>query len=136
MKKTERFMLDTNIASFIIRGGNARLQKHLQRVPVNALCISTITQGELLFGLERKPEATALKKLVHNFLTRPGIFPWDSDAAGHYGILRAALEKAGTPLGSLDTMIAAHALSKKAVLVTNDNAFSHVKGLKIQDWTA
>lgn len=135
MKDPARFMLDTNTASFIIRGGNPKLQKRLRSVPVSALCISTVTQGELLYGLARKPEATALKKLVHSFLSRPDILPWDSSAAEHYGTLRALLEKAGTPLGNLDTMIAAHALSQKVALVTSDNAFKHVKALQIQDWT-
>ncbi len=135
MRKTVYYMLDTNIASFIVRGANPSLQKRLKRIPVNNLCISTITQAELLYGLELKPEATALKKLVHQFLLRPKILPWDENAAKQYSILRARLEKAGTPLGNLDTMIAAHALSKKAVLVTNDQAFSRVKGLTIEDWS-
>lgn len=135
MKKLPCYMLDTNIASFIIRGANLHLREHLKQIPANTLCISTVTQGELFYGIELKPEAVSLKKLIHEFLHRVEIFPWDEDAARQYGILRACLEKAGTPLGNLDTMIAAHALAKQAVLVTNDSAFSRVKGLSIEDWS-
>ncbi|MBN2329485.1 MAG: type II toxin-antitoxin system VapC family toxin [Candidatus Omnitrophica bacterium] len=135
MKKSALFMLDTNIASYIIRGANSILRKHLNQISINALCISTITQGELIYGLELKPGATTLKKLIREFLLRPKILPWDENAAKQYGILRARLEKAGTPMGNMDAMIAAHALSEKAVLVTNDNAFSRIKGLIIEDWS-
>jgi tRNA(fMet)-specific endonuclease VapC len=135
MTKTEHFMLDTNTASFIIRGGNPKLEAHLQNVPASALCISTVTEGELLYGLELKTGATKLKKLIQDFLLRPDILPWGSEAAMHYGVVRANLTRAGIPLASLDTMIAAHALSKKAVLVTNDGSFSRVQGLKVIDWT-
>ncbi|MBZ0255552.1 type II toxin-antitoxin system VapC family toxin, partial [bacterium] len=107
MNETVRYMLDTNIASYIIRGGNKKLRKRLSQVPISSLCISSITQAELIYGLALKPEATTLKKLVRDFLLRPEILPWDDKAAEQYGTVRARLEKAGAPIGNLDTMIAA-----------------------------
>ncbi|MDP8245239.1 MAG: type II toxin-antitoxin system VapC family toxin [Candidatus Hinthialibacter antarcticus] len=128
-------MLDTNIASFMIRGGNPNIRKRLNRVPLSNVCVSVITQAELLYGIELKPEAINLKNLVREFLLRPAILPWDERAAIEYAVLCASLARAGTPMGNLDTMIASHALSVNATLVTNDNSFSRVVGLKVKDWS-
>ena len=94
-----------------------------------------MTQGELFYGLARKPEAIALKTAVLAFLSRLDVLPWDRAAAERYGALRASLERLGTPLGNLDTLIAAHALSVDAALVTNDQAFARIEGLQVEDWT-
>ena len=94
-----------------------------------------MTQGELFYGLARKPEATALKTAVHAFLSRLDVLPWDRAAAERYGALRASLARLGTSLGNLDTLIAAHALSVDAALVTNDQAFARIEGLQVEDWT-
>ncbi len=128
-------MMDTNIASHIIRGTRSAVAAHLQARPVADLCVSVITEGELLFGVRRKPDAIRLKESVEAFLTRVQVVPWGRTEAASYGVLRAVLERAGTPLGALDTQIAAHALAIEAILVTNDAAFSHVPGLTIVDWT-
>lgn len=136
MSSAPTYLLDTNTASFIIRGGPAPLLARLQAKPVSSIGISTITEGELLYGLARKPGATTLSAAVTAFLRHVQALPWDSEAADSYGRLRAALEAAGTPLGGMDTLIAAHALAVGAVLVTNDQAFRHVPGLAIEDWTA
>lgn len=135
MAAVRRFMLDTNMASFVIRGATPPLKARLVSVPMAQLCASAVTQGELFYGLARKPEATALKGAVHAFLSRLDVLPWDSAAAERYGSLRASLERLGTPLGNLDTLIAAHALSADAVLVTNDQAFRRIEGLQVEDWT-
>lgn len=136
MKQAKLYMLDTNIASFMIRGMNTKLETKVRKISINSLCISTITQAELLYGLERKPHASTLKQLVEQFLIYPNILSWDSNAAEQYSVLRANLEKKGTPLSNLDTMIAAHALSVNAILVTNDNAFSRINKLRIEDWSS
>jgi tRNA(fMet)-specific endonuclease VapC len=94
-----------------------------------------ITEGELRYGLARKPEAKNLHKVVQEFLKRVDILPWNSDAALHYGNLRAELETKGNSLGAFDMQIAAHAFSIGATLVTNDQAFKRVKKLKVEDWT-
>ena len=129
------YMLDTNIASSLIRDLTPPLRARLKEESVKSICISSITQAELLYGLSLKPEAVTLRKAVDAFLQRHEILAWDSDAVVQYGILRASLKRSGAPLSILDTMIAAHALSKNVVLVTNDNAFSRVKGLIVEDWS-
>lgn len=129
-----RYLLDTNTVSFIFKSNEAVLRR-LAGVSMAQLAISAVTEGELRFGLARRPEATRLQQVVEEFLLRVAILPWDSDAARHYGNLRASLEREGQPMGNLDTLIAAHALATGAVLVTNDHAFSRIKKLKVEDWT-
>ena len=127
-------MLDTNMASYIVRGPGPALAARLVTVPMAQLCVSSVTQGELLYGLARRPAAVGLQTAVREFLARLDVLPWDSEAATRYGTLRAALETAGTPLGNLDTLIAAHALAVDAVLVTNDRAFARVPALAVENW--
>jgi tRNA(fMet)-specific endonuclease VapC len=91
--------------------------------------ISAVTEGELRFGLAKKPEAVKLRKAVETFLSIITVLPWNSDAARAYGVMRAKMTAAGTSLGALDMMIAAHAASLDAVLVTTDKAFRHAEGL-------
>lgn len=130
-----QYLLDTNIASYIIKENIPAVRRRLLRVPMAQVSISTVTEGELRYGVARRPAATQLQKLVEEFLLRVTILPWDSEAAQHYGQLRANLESAGQPMGNLDMMIAAHALALGAVLVTNDQAFTRIKKLKAEDWT-
>lgn len=130
-----RFQLDTNMASFVIKGNIPRVRERLLRVPMAQISISAVTEGELRFGVARRPEALSLKIAVEEFLLRVQVLPWDSDAARHYALLRAALEREGEPMGNLDLMIAAQALAAPAVLVTNDRVFRRVQGLKIEDWS-
>lgn len=133
--RSNRFMLDTNMVSFLIRGSSPPLKARLLAVPMAQLCVSAVTQGELVHGVARRPEASALRTAVRELLARLEVLPWDSPAAEHYGALRASLERVGAPLGNLDTLIAGHALSAGAVLVTNDQAFGRVEGLQVEDWT-
>lgn len=129
-----RYMLDTNIASYIVRGPGPALTARLVTVPMALLCVSSVTQGELLYGLARKPDATHLQIAVQAFLARVDSLDWNSAAATRYGALRAALEANGTPMGNLDTMIAAHALAMDAIMVTNDQAFTRVPDLVVENW--
>lgn len=131
---TNRYMLDTNMVSHFIKG-MANVHKRIVSVPMSDLAISAITEGELLFGVAKKPEAKQLSLAVQEFLIRVDILAWDSSAAACYGSLRADLQKNGKMLGNLDLLIAAHALSLGVVLVTNDRAFTQVRGLKTEDWT-
>jgi len=130
-----RYLLDTNTASYIIKGNIPRVRERLVRVPMSHVLISAVTEAELLFGVARKPEAVRLKPAVNEFLLRVDSLAWDSNAARRYADLRAALETGGIPMGNLDLMIAAHALAAEAVLVTNDRSFRRLKHLKIEDWT-
>lgn len=129
-----RYMLDTNMASYIVRGPNPALAVRLVTVPMAQLCVSSVTQGELLFGVARWPGATSLQIAVREFLARVDVLAWDSAAATRYGILRAELEATGMPLGNLDTLIAAHALAAGAVLVTSDGACARIPGLAVENW--
>lgn len=130
------YMLDTNTASDIIKGKPAAVRKHLLEVPMSSICISSITEAELLHGLAKEPEAKHLPTIVKEFLIRVEIIPWDSDAAEAYAQLRAYCESAGTSLGTMDMLIAAHSVAVGAVLVTNDKAFHMVKRhLSVEDWT-
>lgn len=114
---------------------NATVLRRLTSVPMASVCISTITEGELLFGLARRPEATRLRDLVDAFLLRTDVLPWDRDCAASYGQLRSAMAANGKTLSPLDLLIAAHAQAVDAVLVSNDQAFAQWPGLTLQDWT-
>lgn len=129
------YLLDTNTASFAIKGNVPRVRQRLASIPMPDVAISVITEAELLFGAARRPQATRLKLVVQEFLLRVQILPWESAAARAYADLRALLERRGTPLGNLDLLIAAHALSVDARLVSSDRSFRNVKGLKLEDWS-
>jgi tRNA(fMet)-specific endonuclease VapC len=132
---TRRYLLDTNIASYVIKGNIPAVRRHVVQVPMAQLAISAVTEGELRYGAARRSEAARLRTIVDEFLLRMTILPWDSQAAQYYGHIRAALEREGQPMGNLDTMIGAHALALGAVLVTNDQAFTRIKELNVEDWT-
>ena len=130
------YMLDTNTASYIIKGEPAAIRKHLRKVPMANVCISVITEAELLRGVAKKPEAKRLPVAIKEFLLRVEILPWDSDAANAYAQLRTVCENEGKPLGNMDMLIAAHSVAVGAVLITNDKAFYNVEHhLMLEDWS-
>ncbi|PHV09551.1 VapC toxin family PIN domain ribonuclease [Chitinimonas sp. BJB300] len=128
-------MLDTNMVSHIIKGSLPAVREKLVTVPMAQVCISAITEGELRFGVAKRPDSPKLHAAIHEFLLRVDTLPWDSAAAESYGELRASLERAGKPLGNLDMLIAAHAMAASVTLITNDKAFLQVKGLQVEDWS-
>jgi tRNA(fMet)-specific endonuclease VapC len=130
-----RFLLDTNIASYVIRGNSPSVDRKLARVHPADVFVSSVTEAELRFGVARRADAGKLAEIVEEFLLMVTILPWDSAAAKAYGNLRATLERTGRTMGNLDTMIASHALAENAVLVTNGRAFSRIEDLRIADWT-
>jgi tRNA(fMet)-specific endonuclease VapC len=127
-------MLDTNTVSSLVQQ-NQLVRKRITSLPMDKLCLSVISEAELLYGLAKKPHAKNLHQVVQEFLKRIEVLAWNSNVAEHYAILRADLEAKGAVLGSLDMQIAAHASEAGAVLVTNDQAFKRVKKLKVEDWT-
>ncbi len=132
----QRYMLDTNTASYIIKSAPIVVRDHLRNVPMAAVCISAITEAELLRGVAKKPEAKHLPLAVNEFLLRVDILPWDSAVATAYAHLRTACENEGKPLGTMDMLIAAHSVAAEAILITNDRAFYHVAHhLTLEDWT-
>lgn len=129
------YLLDTNTASFVIKGNFPQVHRRLLKVSITDVSVSVITEAELRFGVAKKPEAVRLNEAIESFLVHVNVLPWDSGAAKQYAQLRSVLERAGEPVGNLDMMIAAHALSIGSVLVTSDHVFRRVKHLKIEDWT-
>lgn len=132
----ERYMLDTSTASYVIKGNPGIVRERILKVPMASLCISAITQAELLLGVAKKPDSKHLPRAVKEFLLLIEILPWGCDAAEIYANLRASCEREGTPLGTMDMLIAAHSIAAGAVLVTNDRAFYNVgRYLTLVDWT-
>ena len=130
------YMLDTNTVSYVIKGKPAKVRENLRQFAASDICLSAITEAELLRGVAKKPEAKHLPVAVNEFLLRVTIFPWDSSAARAYAELRTACEKEGKNLGAMDMLIAAHSVAVGAILVTNDKAFLQLKKhLVIEDWT-
>jgi tRNA(fMet)-specific endonuclease VapC len=129
-----RYMLDTNIVSHLMREHRVVTQQVIAK-PLDALCISAITEGELLAGLARRPQAAQLRRSFDEFCQRVDVLPWNREAAARYGTIRAALELDGRGFGALDLLIAAHAVSAGAVLVTNDQILGRMPGLTVEDWT-
>src|SRR5271170_477850 len=130
-----RYLLDTNTASYVIKGNFPRVRERLLRIPMADVGISVVTEAELRFGAARRPEATTLKSVVEEFLLRVEVLPWNSEAARQYARIRVILEREGSPMGNMDLMIAAHAVAVEVVLVTHDHVFRRVKGLKVEDWS-
>lgn len=130
---TAVLMLDTNAISALVKGQAGGLSKTLER---RSFCSSVITEAELRFGLARRPVNADLRSIIENLLLATDIRPWNSACAERYGQLRAELEALGKPLGPMDLLIAAHALTEDCTLVSADRAFAHVPGLRVLDWTA
>jgi tRNA(fMet)-specific endonuclease VapC len=127
-------MLDTNTASSLMKGQSSVMARLSAEAP-ERLCLSVVTEAELLFGIAKRPEARKLRIAVDELLAAIEVVAWSSATARRYATIRAELERRGKPLGALDLLIAAHAVQHDAVLVTNDKAFSVVPGLRLEDWT-
>jgi tRNA(fMet)-specific endonuclease VapC len=130
----KRYMLDTNTFIQLIRA-HPTVSRRVTATPMESLRISAITLGELVFGLAKRPEATRLHLAVQELPRRLDVLPWDSAAGEHYGTIRAVLTRPGKTLPRSTFLVAAHALSFGAVLVTNDRAFAMVDALPIEDWS-
>lgn len=131
----KRYMLDTNTVSHLIKK-HPSVARRVVAAPIASLCVSAITEGELLFGLAKRPDAKRLHIVVRELLRRVDVLPWDSAVAERYGTVRADMERQGRILSPLDLLIATHAMNVDSVLVTNDRTFGKVAGLHIEDWTA
>jgi tRNA(fMet)-specific endonuclease VapC len=129
------YLLDTDTCSYVIRGASAGLDARLARAAAGSLAISSVTRAELRFGLEKRGNPRALSRVVGTFLDQIAVLPWDVAAADQFARLRAQLERAGTPIGVFDTMIAGHSIALKAILVTNNRRhFEKVRSLRIENW--
>ncbi len=113
-------MLDTDTASYIIKGRSPQVEAKLTQIMPSMICISVVTRAELMYGLKRLPSDHRLHIGVRQFLKIVRILPWDSEAADYYADIRHQLVSSGQPIGEMDMMIAAHSLAAGAVLVTNN----------------
>lgn len=133
------YLLDTNMVSFIITGQSPAARQRMLRLSEDEICcVSTITEGELRFGLAKRPKAVAAaaRAVLDSFLARVQVVPWGREEAESYSAVRAKLEAVGKPLSSMDMLLAAHAVALNAVMVSHDGAFARVEDLSaLADWT-
>ena len=129
-----KYSLDTNIVSELLRNPHGRLAQKVARVGEANVAISIVVAAELRFGADKKGNA-ALSAQIDGLLGLIEVLPLETPADDAYGSLRAALERAGTPIGANDMLIAAQALARGLIMVTdNVREFSRVPGLKVENW--
>jgi tRNA(fMet)-specific endonuclease VapC len=128
-----RYMLDTDTVSFALRGQGLVASRMLGHLP-SELCISSITLAELRFGAEAK-RSRKLHRLIDTFAGAVAVVPFDHLAADRFAVVAASLARRGEPIGTFDTLMAAHALSLGVTFVTNNlKHFKRVVGLKSESW--
>ena len=129
------YMLDTNMCSYIIRNNPRGIYEKLKEIEIeHAVALSSIVVSELFYGA-RKKDSPKLRKVVSAFVEHFLIYDYDKISATHYADVRSKLEKKGQIIGAHDLLIAAHALSKDAILVTNNTKeFERVEGLALENW--
>lgn len=131
-----KLMLDTNICIYIIKQQPASVLQHFLEYQVGDIGISSITLSELRYGVAKSKHRDKNTKALDEFIIPLDIASFDEEAALAYGDIRSDLEKAGTPIGAMDMLIAAHAKSLGVALVTNNTReFSRIPGLDVIDWT-
>ena len=130
-----RYMLDTNICSYILKNHPASVRQKFEEIGPGNICTSAIVLAELYYGAARHPKGVVIRREIDDFASRLSVIPWDEIAADHYGAIRSTLEKVGTPVGAMDMLIAAHARSCSATLVTNNlREFDRIQGLTAVNW--
>jgi tRNA(fMet)-specific endonuclease VapC len=131
-----KLLLDTNICIYIIKQQPVVVLKHFLEYQVGDIGISSITLSELRFGVAKSTNSEKNAEALDEFIIPLEVVPYDDAAAQAYGEIRAILEKAGTPIGSMDMLIAAHAVSLGIPLVTNNTReFLRVHSITLVDWT-
>ena len=131
------FMLDTNICIYIIKSKPIDVRRCFNRTRISQIGISSIALSELLYGVFKSSKPEQNHMALMQFIAPLEIMPYSDEAAQYYGNLRAHLEKQGTTIGSLDMLIAAHALSLACTLVTNnEKEFIRVPDLKLENWAS
>lgn len=138
---SQAYLLDTNMVSYIVSGASAAARSQLVRLDgKSAVYVSAISEAELRFGMAKGAKHSIRIAMMERFLAKTVVLPWGHQEAVAYGELRARLQVAGSPLGALDTLIAAHALAIDAVLVSHDKAFHKLnkagpeRALHVADW--
>jgi tRNA(fMet)-specific endonuclease VapC len=132
-----KLMLDTNICIYIIKQQPVAVLKRFLEYQIGDIGISSITLSELRYGVAKSTHQEKNTKALDEFITPLEVVSFGEEAAHVYGTIRATLEKAGTPIGSMDMLIAAHAVSLGIPLVTNNaREFVRIPALTILDWLA
>lgn len=130
------YMLDTDTCAFILRRSSQTLLDRIQSVPLKQQAISMVTLAELLYGVQVSSRKKENRAAVDALVLHLSVMEWSRGAAEHYAEIRADLKKKGQLIGANDLMIAAHARSLGATVITNNvKDFSRVKGLKHENWT-
>lgn len=129
-----KYILDSNVCIRVLRKRPDALREKFNE-EASSLCVSTIVLYELLYGAAKSARPTENRNEVEAFAERMQVLEFDSNAALHAGEIRADLERAGTPIGAYDVLIAGHARSRGLVVVTNNlREFARVEGLRCEDW--
>ena len=127
-------LLDTNICIHVINAKPPAVLERFRKYRMGEIGLCSVVAAELAYGVAKSGSARN-REALEMFLAPLIILPFDVAALWAYGDLRAELERKGTPIGALDTMIAAHALSHKSILVTNNSReFARVPGLALENW--
>lgn len=128
-------MLDTDTCAFLLRRSSDVLLQRIQAVPVTQQVMSVVTYAELLYGVQVSSKKKANQAAVDTLAVHLAILDWPANAAQHHAEIRADLKKKGALIGANDLLIAAHARSLGAVVVTNNTRdFARVKGLRTENW--
>lgn len=129
-----KYLLDTNVISHLVKYPDGAVSKRVEKFPPGELGTSIIVSAELRFGY-MKIRSKALEKRIERLLPSFAVAGWDAPSDLAYARVRSQLEEAGQPIGQNDMLIAAHAITLGATLVTdNEREFSRVQGLKIENW--
>ena len=129
------YLLDTNVCIYLIKRKPVAVLKKFEACSVGDIAISTISVAELQFGVQKSSYPDRNKRALEQFLVPLTVVDFNYQAALVYGEIRSGLETEGTPIGALDTLIAAHALSLGLIVITNnEKEFLRVPGLKVENW--
>ena len=132
---SDLYMLHTDTCAFVLRRTSDTLLERIQAVPVVQQVMSVVTYAELLYGVQVSSKKKANQAAVEALALHLAVLEWTRDAAKYYAEIRADLRRKGAMIGANDLMIAAHARSLGAVVVTNNTRdFARVKGLKVENW--
>ena len=130
-----RYLLDTNICIYIKNHRPAEVLSRFAKLPPGKVAMSSITYGELCLGAEKSAKPRETHQILEHLITLIPVLPLAESVSTHYGQIRQLLQTSGKSIGNNDLWIAAHALSEKLILVTNNMAeFERVAGLKIENW--
>ena len=130
-----KYMLDTNICIYAIKNKPEKVLKTLKEKMNDGICISAITLAELAHGVEKSAARDKNRAAFLRFLSILTVLPFDDLAAAEYGAVCADLQRKGTPIGTMDMLIAAHAKTEGLILVTNNTReFERVEGLTLENW--